>query len=81
MCPSTLVYSDHMTSCQRTCRFIGQTDYSCGVDFVPVDGCGCDADTYMNENGKCVKAEECPCYDSNTVVQPGDVISKDGTTW
>ncbi|XP_053369527.1 mucin-5B-like [Clarias gariepinus] len=80
VCPSTLVYSDHMTSCQRTCRFIGQTDYSCGVDFVPVDGCGCDADTYMNENGKCVKAEECPCYDSNTVVQPGDVISKDGTT-
>ncbi|KAB5559480.1 hypothetical protein PHYPO_G00029630 [Pangasianodon hypophthalmus] len=80
VCPSSLVYSYEMTSCQRTCRSIGQNDYACSINFVPVDGCGCDSGTYMNENGVCVTANNCPCYDLNTVIQPGEIISKDGTT-
>lgn len=81
VCPSTLVYSYDMTTCQRTCHSMGQNDYTCSIDIAPVDGCGCEVGTYMNENGMCVTSDNCPCYDSNTVLQPGEIISKGGTTW
>ena len=68
-------------SCDRTCRSLSQSDYSCSIDFVPVDGCGCKEGTYMNEQGECVAAAGCPCYDANTVIPSGEVISKDGATW
>ncbi|TSM20287.1 Mucin-5B [Bagarius yarrelli] len=79
LCPSSLVFSYEMTSCERTCRFLGQEDYTC-TNPVKVEGCGCAPGTYMNEIGVCVTANDCPCYDSNTIIQPGEVISKDGTT-
>ncbi|XP_062405924.1 mucin-5B, partial [Sardina pilchardus] len=79
-CPSNTVYSYSMTSCGRTCRSISQNDYSCNIDFVPVDGCGCKEGTYMNEQGDCVAATSCPCYDANTVIPSREVISKDGAT-
>ncbi|KAI4904106.1 hypothetical protein NFI96_033254, partial [Prochilodus magdalenae] len=78
-CPSTMIYSYTMTSCDRTCRSLGQPDYSCSVEFKPVDGCGCPEGKYLNDNNECVEATRCPCYDSNKVVQAGEVISKDGT--
>ncbi|XP_073715695.1 mucin-2 [Misgurnus anguillicaudatus] len=77
-CPISTVYSHHMTSCDRTCRSLGQADSTCAIDFVPVDGCGCAVGTYMNENGDCVASVNCSCYDSGKVIAPGDVISKDG---
>ncbi|MCJ8738057.1 hypothetical protein PDJAM_G00031110 [Pangasius djambal] len=80
VCPSSLVYSYEMTSCQRTCRSLGQNDYACSIKKMSVDGCGCESGTYMNENGLCVTANNCPCYESNTVIQPDEIISKDGTT-
>ncbi|XP_076880264.1 mucin-2-like [Brachyhypopomus gauderio] len=79
-CPSTMVYSYNMTSCDRTCQSLSQTDFICTMSFVPVDGCGCEEGTYLNDNGICVPPSSCPCYDSNTVVQAGESISKDGTT-
>ncbi|KAK3533881.1 hypothetical protein QTP70_033001 [Hemibagrus guttatus] len=79
VCSSSLVFSYEMTSCDRTCRFIGQEDYTC-TNQVKVEGCGCASGTYMNENGVCVDANNCPCYESNTIIQPGEIISKDGTT-
>ncbi|XP_046713225.1 mucin-5AC [Silurus meridionalis] len=79
VCPNSLVYEYDMTSCHRTCRLIGQTDYTCDIETV-TDGCGCQSGTYMNENNVCVTENNCPCYDANTIIQPGDIISKDGTT-
>lgn len=75
------MYNYNMTSCGRTCRSLGQTDYSCQVNFTTVDGCGCSEGTYMNEEGQCVARESCPCYAEGIIVPPGQTISKDGSTW
>ncbi|XP_016414652.1 mucin-5AC-like [Sinocyclocheilus rhinocerous] len=77
-CPSTTVYSYQMTSCDRTCRSLSQSDNTCAIDLVPVDGCGCAQGTYMNENGDCVAPASCSCYDSGKIIPAGDIISKDG---
>lgn len=81
ICPVSTVYSYDMTSCDRTCRSLGQSDSTCAIAFVPVDGCGCADGTFMNENGDCVASVNCSCYDSGKTISPGDVISKDGRTW
>lgn len=80
-CPEGTVYDYNMTSCNRTCRSLSQVDYSCQTTFPKVDGCGCAQGTYMNEAGKCVPSESCPCYDKDTIIPAGQAISKDGTTW
>ncbi|MBN3315828.1 MUC5A protein, partial [Atractosteus spatula] len=77
-CPRTLVFGYSMTSCNRTCRSLSQPDPTCSIQIVPVDGCGCAKGTYMNEEGKCVPASQCPCYNKGTVVPAGEVIRKDG---
>ncbi|KAJ8361880.1 hypothetical protein AAFF_G00415910 [Aldrovandia affinis] len=79
-CSSTMVYDYSMTSCQRSCRSLSDPDYTCQVDFVPVDGCGCAQGTYMNEDGKCVTPGNCSCYYKGSEVAPGEVINKDGAT-
>ncbi|XP_069037957.1 mucin-5AC-like [Lepisosteus oculatus] len=71
-CPRTLVFGYSMTSCNRTCRSLSQPDPTCSVQFVPVDGCGCAKGTYMDEEGKCVPASQCPCYNKGTVVPAGE---------
>ncbi|XP_050971216.1 mucin-5AC [Labeo rohita] len=77
-CPSTMVYSYQMTSCDRTCRSLSQSDNTCAIDFVPVDGCGCAEGTYMNENGDCVAPASCSCYYAGKIIPAGDIIAKDG---
>uniref|UniRef100_A0A3Q3BFQ6 VWFD domain-containing protein n=1 Tax=Kryptolebias marmoratus TaxID=37003 RepID=A0A3Q3BFQ6_KRYMA len=67
-CPSNFVYKYHMKSCGRTCRSLTQSDLTCGVDFTPVDGCGCDKGTYLNEKGECVSASKCPCHVGDEMV-------------
>ncbi|XP_068596040.1 mucin-2-like [Brachionichthys hirsutus] len=61
-CPPTMVYAYPMTSCNRTCRFLGQSDSTCALKWTPLDGCGCAEGMYLNENGQCVRASQCPCY-------------------
>ncbi|KAL3993494.1 mucin-5AC [Sarotherodon galilaeus] len=80
-CAAETVYNYNMTSCGRTCRSLGQTDYSCQVNFTTVDGCGCSEGTYMNEEGQCVARESCTCYAEGIIVPHGQSISKDGITW
>ncbi|KAM8763409.1 mucin-5B-like [Acanthopagrus schlegelii] len=79
-CPEGTVYDYDMTSCNRTCRSLSQVDYSCQTTFPKVDGCGCAQGTYMNEAGKCVPSESCPCYDKDSIIPAGQAISKDGAT-
>uniref|UniRef100_A0A671UA38 VWFD domain-containing protein n=1 Tax=Sparus aurata TaxID=8175 RepID=A0A671UA38_SPAAU len=62
-CPSSMLYSYNITSSSRTCRCIGTTDLSCHFTFPPIDGCICAEGTYLDESGKCVLPETCPCYD------------------
>ncbi|MBN3291677.1 MUC5B protein, partial [Polypterus senegalus] len=77
-CPKTMTYSYRMTSCDHTCRSLSEPDFTCSVQFVPVDGCGCKQGTYMNQNGECVQESECPCYNKGSVLLAGEIVSRDG---
>ncbi|KAF7666853.1 hypothetical protein LDENG_00091250 [Lucifuga dentata] len=81
LCPAETTYGYGMTSCGRTCHSLSQPDYSCQSTFTTVDGCGCAEGTYMNDEGQCVLSERCPCYDMDTVIPSGQVITKEAATW
>ncbi|XP_053103873.1 mucin-5B-like [Hemicordylus capensis] len=73
LCPKSLNYSYTITSCQPTCRSLSEPDVTCNIRFVPVDGCTCESGTYMDDSGKCVPANQCPCYYRGTPVLSGEV--------
>ncbi|XP_019375531.1 PREDICTED: mucin-5B-like [Gavialis gangeticus] len=77
-CPKSLSYSYVISSCQPTCQSLSEPDVTCNIKFVPVDGCTCVNDTYMDESGKCVPASRCPCYYKGSLVPSGEVIHEDG---
>ncbi|XP_031734062.1 mucin-5AC-like isoform X2 [Anarrhichthys ocellatus] len=77
-CRSSTVYSYNITSSSRTCRCISSTDLSCHFSFPPIDGCVCAEGTFLDDTGKCVPSQECPCYDEGSVVPAGQVVNKDG---
>uniref|UniRef100_A0A663EUW0 VWFD domain-containing protein n=1 Tax=Aquila chrysaetos chrysaetos TaxID=223781 RepID=A0A663EUW0_AQUCH len=77
-CPKSLNYSYTIGSCQPTCRSLSEPDVTCNIKFVPVDGCTCVDGTYMDENGKCVPANECPCYYRRSPIPPGEVVHENG---
>ncbi|XP_034144055.1 mucin-5AC-like [Esox lucius] len=70
-CPDTMVYDYDMTSCGRTCRSLSQKDFTCQVEHVSVDGCGCAEGTYMNDQEECVPASGCPCYYGDKALDQG----------
>ncbi|CAL8294515.1 unnamed protein product [Boreogadus saida] len=78
-CPEGLVYSYRLTGCQPSCRGLSQPHASCQMAFSPVDGCGCAPGTYLNEEGRCVPASQCCCYEGDVVIRPGQTHWKQGT--
>ncbi|NWV23502.1 MUC5A protein, partial [Origma solitaria] len=77
-CPKSLSYSYTISSCQPTCRSLSEPDVTCNIKFVPVDGCTCVNGTYMDESGKCVPANECPCYYRGSAIPFGEVVHENG---
>ncbi|NXX53565.1 MUC5A protein, partial [Scopus umbretta] len=77
-CPKSLNYSYAISSCQPTCRSLSNPDITCDIKFVPVDGCTCVNGTYMDESGKCVPANECPCYYRGSPITFGEVVHENG---
>ncbi|XP_054999821.1 mucin-5B [Sorex araneus] len=77
-CPKSQRYAYMVDSCQPTCRALSQADVTCAVDFVPVDGCTCPPDTFLDDAGACVPAEACPCYFRGSIVAPGEVVHDNG---
>uniref|UniRef100_A0A8C5JAG7 VWFD domain-containing protein n=1 Tax=Junco hyemalis TaxID=40217 RepID=A0A8C5JAG7_JUNHY len=77
-CPKSLSYSYTISSCQPTCRSLSEPDVTCNIKFVPVDGCTCVNGTYMDESGKCVPANECPCYYKGSPIPFGEVVHENG---
>ncbi|XP_012668766.1 mucin-5B [Otolemur garnettii] len=77
-CPKSQHYTYVVDTCTPTCRALSEADVTCGVPFVPVDGCTCPKGTFLDEVGTCVPAQECPCYLHGTVVPPGEVVHDNG---
>ncbi|XP_030911679.1 mucin-5AC [Geospiza fortis] len=77
-CPKSLSYSYTISSCQPTCRSLSEPDVTCNIKFVPVDGCTCVNGTYMDDSGKCVPANECPCYYKGSPIPFGEVAHENG---
>lgn len=80
-CPKSLEYTYNVDSCQPTCRSLSEPDVTCNIKFVPVDGCTCVNGTYMDESGKCVPANECPCYYRGSPIPLGEVVHENGLVW
>ncbi|XP_062054496.1 mucin-5AC [Lepus europaeus] len=77
-CPKSMTYHYHISTCQPTCRSRSEPDLTCGVSFVPVDGCACPEGTFLDDVGKCVEATSCPCYHGGSVVPNGESVHDSG---
>ncbi|XP_069764050.1 mucin-6-like isoform X2 [Narcine bancroftii] len=77
-CTETQVFENDMRACNRTCRSLAEDDYTCGVEDVPVFGCGCPEGKYMDRFGVCIDKSDCPCYIGETVVNKGQSITMNG---
>ncbi|XP_056307305.1 mucin-2-like, partial [Danio aesculapii] len=77
-CPANMKYSYSVTSCDSTCRSLSGQENSCQGSFTPVDGCVCPEGTFLNEEDRCVPADQCPCYLDDKVIHPSETISKNG---
>ncbi|XP_077175195.1 mucin-2-like [Paroedura picta] len=75
-CPATQVFRYNLTVCQQTCRSLSEGDKHCLQGFIPVDGCGCPDNSYLNDKGVCVPADKCPCYYKGSFTEPGNSIIK-----
>lgn len=80
-CSGNREYSYNQSSCKQTCRSLSGNDRTCQVTYTSVDGCACAKDSYLNDMDECVPLSSCPCYVDGEILQPNDVVSKDGTTW
>uniref|UniRef100_UPI00398F27DB mucin-2-like n=1 Tax=Pristiophorus japonicus TaxID=55135 RepID=UPI00398F27DB len=79
-CANTQVFENDMRTCKRTCRSLSEYDYTCGVQDVPVYGCGCPEGKYMDNTGACIDKSDCPCYIGELVIKKGQSVSLDGRT-
>ncbi|XP_076411393.1 mucin-5B [Peromyscus maniculatus bairdii] len=77
-CPQTKSYSYAVSTCEPTCRSLSEADVTCGISFVPVDGCTCPEGTFLDDKGHCVPDEECPCFFHGTVVAPREFVTDNG---
>uniref|UniRef100_A0A3Q3BFU2 Mucin 2, oligomeric mucus/gel-forming n=1 Tax=Kryptolebias marmoratus TaxID=37003 RepID=A0A3Q3BFU2_KRYMA len=60
-CPASQVFS-YQQQCPKTCRSLASEEQSCTLDPMPVGGCFCPRDRYLNEKDNCVPIEECSCH-------------------
>uniref|UniRef100_A0A671FNY2 VWFD domain-containing protein n=1 Tax=Rhinolophus ferrumequinum TaxID=59479 RepID=A0A671FNY2_RHIFE len=61
-CPKSQKYAYMVDGCQPTCRALSQADVTCGVSFVPVDGCTCPHGTFLDDAGACVLCPVLPSW-------------------
>ncbi|XP_036895115.1 mucin-5AC isoform X2 [Sturnira hondurensis] len=77
-CPQSMTYHHNISTCQPTCRALSNEDPTCGISFVPVDGCTCPQGTFLDDTGKCVPAASCPCYHGALVIPSGESVHQQG---
>nr|XP_013813134.1 PREDICTED: mucin-2-like [Apteryx mantelli mantelli] len=76
-CPENQIFLYNLTMCQQTCRSVADGEKHCLQDFIPVDGCGCPDNTYLDNQDTCVPISKCPCYFRGSYLEPGDYVTKD----
>ncbi|XP_069114254.1 mucin-2-like [Argopecten irradians] len=73
MCEKGKIYTACMTPCHQTCQNIGnEPEPYCRVTQC-VEGCIC-PEGFIEHDGECISADECPCYSDSIQHQEGDVI-------
>ncbi|XP_072327746.1 mucin-2-like isoform X2 [Scyliorhinus torazame] len=77
-CSNSQVFENDMRTCNRTCRSLSESDYTCSIKDVPVYGCGCPEKKYMDENGVCVDRSDCSCYTEGRLIEKGQSINMHG---
>uniref|UniRef100_UPI001A9D23C4 mucin-5B n=1 Tax=Ictidomys tridecemlineatus TaxID=43179 RepID=UPI001A9D23C4 len=75
-CPKSQSYQYVVDTCPPTCRALSEADTTCSVSFVPVDGCTCPENTFLDDAGLCVPAQKCPCYLHGTMVANGETVQE-----
>lgn len=76
-----MTYQYNISTCQPTCWARSNEDVTCGVSFVPVDGCACPHGTFLDDEGECVPATSCPCYYGDSTVPSGESLQEHGAVW
>ncbi|XP_038668142.1 mucin-2-like [Scyliorhinus canicula] len=77
-CSNSQVFENDMRTCNRTCRSLSESDYTCSIKDIPVYGCGCPEKKYMDENGVCVDRSDCSCYTEGRLIEKGQSINMHG---
>ncbi|XP_078271725.1 mucin-6-like [Rhinoraja longicauda] len=71
-CHSDHVFDYDCKACNHTCFSLSNPSLECTKAGVPVDGCICPPDTFLDDNNKCVSASSCPCFlPDGAVILPG----------
>ncbi|XP_016522902.1 mucin-2-like, partial [Poecilia formosa] len=73
-CPSTQIFTYNHRRCQLTCSSLSSDQQSCTSNFLPVVGCFCPDDLYLNENDACVPKEECSCFHKGEYIEAGKSV-------
>ncbi|XP_061891631.1 mucin-2-like [Entelurus aequoreus] len=74
-CPASQIFSYKHQRCELTCRSLSAKLQTCSSDFLPVDGCSCPKDHYLDEHDICIPKEKCPCYHNEAYIKPGKSIN------
>ena len=79
-CPLGMEYSECTTKCERTCGTLYNImPADCASECYP--GCKCQPGTYLNSEGKCVQADDCPCMFHGEEHEANHVVQVDCNTW
>ncbi|XP_043540732.1 SCO-spondin-like, partial [Chiloscyllium plagiosum] len=71
-CSNEMIYSDCVSTCPATCETVGNpSEGYCREECA--SGCECPQGYYL-EMGRCVKAEDCPCFHHGQKYRPGQTI-------
>ncbi|XP_044042781.1 mucin-5B-like isoform X2 [Siniperca chuatsi] len=73
-CEKNQEFSYNMQACNHTCRSLSGPDPRCGLDDVPVEGCGCPEGTHLNQGHICTSKTECVCHHKSGTTPPGSVV-------
>ncbi|XP_038661963.1 mucin-6-like [Scyliorhinus canicula] len=80
-CHGLQVFSYDSKACNRTCFSLSNSILECTESGVPVDGCNCPPNTFLDDTNKCVRASSCPCFlQDGAIVPAGKSVNTFGRT-